>query len=169
MKATAAFIPLVFLASVGCHPTPRPPQFGITATVTMTDRVVHEGELLAVHRDSLVLAVGGTLRWLPMDRIERARIDRRVHGIGPSVRGTALGGLGSGFGLMIACMSAEADGCIVILPAVIGASLIIGFLGGLETERFRYETFASPTTEQLRPWARYPQGMPEGLGGGPPE
>ena len=168
MRSGALLVALV--AAVGCHPTPRPPQLGITAAVMLADGAVHQGELLAVHRDSLVLAVGDTVRWFAMDQIVRATIDRRVLGVGPSVRGMMIGGLVTGLALTIACISAESEGCAgAILPMTVGAGLVIGFLGGLETQRFRYATFAPPTVDQLRPWARYPQGMPPGLGGGPPE
>ena len=170
MRAASLLVPVALLTTIGCQPTRRPPQLGITTAVMMTDRVVHRGELLAVHRDSLVLAVGDSLRWLPLDRILRASIDRRVLGVGPSMRGMMMVGVGTGLALTIACMSADSDGCAAsILPMTVGAGLLVGFLGGAETERFRYATFEPPTAGQLRPWARYPQGMPAGLGGGPRE
>jgi len=159
---------LALLATVACHPTPRPPQLGITTLVVMTDLSRHEGELLAVHRDSLVLMVGNTLRWLPLSGIKSAMIDRRVLGVSASVRGMALAGLATGTALMISCMSADSEACVVLIPIGVGVGVIVGFIFGLETDRFRYATFTAPTAEQLRPWARYPQGMPEGYGGGPP-
>lgn len=163
---------LASVASAACHPhpKPRPPQLGITTVVMLTDRSVHRGELLAVHRDSLVLAIGDTLRWLPFDAMTRVVIDRRVLGIGPALRRMAIVGIGTGLALTIACESVdEMDGCLALLPATVGLALVIGFFAGFETERFRYATFKPPTAEQLRPWARYPQGMPAGFGGGPPE
>ncbi|NIM47733.1 MAG: hypothetical protein GTN78_07025 [Gemmatimonadales bacterium] len=61
-----------------------------------------------------------------------------------------------------ACESAEGD-CGVVFPAVLLSWRFIGGVAALTVEPSRYIEFPTALHFQLQPYARFPQGLPEGF------
>lgn len=119
------------------------------------------GELLAVQQDSLwVLPKGANVQVVAIADITRVRVPREGLTSGGVVKWTLIGGAASGLAMTVACSSAEGD-CGGVFPAVM---LAWGVVGGLSAavagSGWRS---VGLTTDSLRPYARFPQGLPPGF------
>jgi hypothetical protein len=123
-----------------------------------------KGELLAVGPERLWILGPDGVRGVPLAEVGQARV--RLHGLDGRKAGlwAIVGGIVSGAALTLACASVEGNSnCGVMLGvAAIGWGLIGGpaaaSLGKSSQLRVR-----GPDFEPLRPYARFPQGVPEGL------
>ena len=120
------------------------------------------GELLGVTSDSLsILGPTGALRTMGFDQIVEMDVARHSFGWRKVWTWTALGAAVSGLGLTAACQAYEgSDGCGAVF---VGVALSWGLTGGLlgavmNAQRWR---MIAPGPETARPFARYPQGMPD--------
>lgn len=121
------------------------------------------GELLAVMADTVWL--GPTTGEGPVpfafEDIRRARV--RAHGAGASwtLERVFLGWGLTTLGLLVACLQVENGGCVAV-PLV--TAIPWGIVGGLaahSNEAGSWLGFPSHNLEGLRPYARFPQGLPE--------
>lgn len=121
------------------------------------------GELVAVSADSLWLLSESGLLSLPRDHVSGVRIDRGgKYGVGYAVRRAAGFGLITGVVLTVACASVDDAGgqCILVAPFSVGASALAGLIAGAFFNSERQLTISQPSVEALRPWSRFPQGLP---------
>lgn len=120
------------------------------------------GELLAASPDSVWLLGDRGLASIPFGEIEQVRIQRSSFGAGKVWGWSLLAGLGSGVALTLACSSVEGASCGGILPGVLATWAIVGGLSSASVESSRHLRLDRPVAEQLRPYARFPQGLPQG-------
>lgn len=117
------------------------------------------GELLAAERDSLwILPHSGPVRTLALAAVSEVRGQHS----GMTSRGilvwATFGGLASGVALTAACATVEDASCGAVLPVTLGLWWLVGGLAAAVTGPGR---FTLPrAAEALRPYARFPQGLP---------
>jgi hypothetical protein len=119
-----------------------------------------EGELMAVTPDRLWLLTGGSDLRTAGSR-EILRVDRQRHGLGTRRMLTWIG-VGGGVttaAMMVACGSVDdAGGCAGFGLLWAGAWALVG---GISWALIRPGQRVTPEAlEDLRPWARFPQGLP---------
>jgi hypothetical protein len=120
-----------------------------------------EGELLSVSGDSLWILSSGTLHGHPLGEVRELKVRMHNWGSGRALKWTLLGGLGSAVALTAACNSVEGtSGCGGVL---VSWSLVWGLIGGLAGTGLASSSQKkiNPSFEALRPYVRYPQGLPE--------
>ena len=122
-----------------------------------------EGELLSVSTDSLWVLSHGTLHGLLLGDVRR--VDVRMHKFGTkrALAWNFIAGLGSAIALSAACSSVEgADMCGGVF---VTWSLAWGVIGGIAGTVLAIGSRrqVSPSPDALRPYVRYPQGMPRGV------
>ncbi len=120
------------------------------------------GELITVSADSLWLLADSTLVGLALRDVSGVRVRRHKSGMGTMLTWGLVGGLASGGALAGAC-STVADNCGGILGGTTLAWLIVGGLAGISLESSQYRTIREASVQALRPYARFPQGWPEGV------
>lgn len=74
-----------------------------------------------------------------------------------------VGGLVSGVALTAACGSVEGAECGAVLPGVILSWGLVGGLSAATLSGSSSQRLAPEEWERLRPFARFPQGLPEGF------
>jgi hypothetical protein len=123
-----------------------------------------KGELLALDSTVLlVLAPRGALQ-VPRGEIERVRV--QLHGLGGAKAGAwaVAGALVTGGALALACASVDdADNCGAFFA---GTAVLWGLIGGPSAAGLARSSrvfIERSELDSLRPYARFPQGMPEGL------
>jgi hypothetical protein len=123
-----------------------------------------KGELLAVGPEKVWVMGPHRVSTLPLREVEEVRIRR--HGLNGSRawRWAVLGAVVSGTVLALACSSVEEnDSCgRVFIPVLLtwGAIGVPSVMALSESSQLRVK---SPNWETLRRYARFPQGLPEGL------
>jgi hypothetical protein len=121
------------------------------------------GELLAVSGDSIWVLQTAGLSATAMSETRRVVLNRHAHTGGRTMRVGLIVGALSGLGLTVACMSAEAGGCGAILPGAIVTSTLVSGAMALLLQPSNSINVRPITEERLRPYARFPQGIPPGL------
>ena len=156
---------LVLALTTGCATTPKVPVVGRSVTVVpVGEGPKVKGELLAVGPDRLWVQGEGELTEVPLPEVREVRVRRHPHGAGAAFRWAALGGLATGGAMAGACASVEGnDNCGVVGLVFLGAWLLVGTLSAFSMESSSRLDLWRPTPEALRPFARLPQGLPEGL------
>lgn len=122
-----------------------------------------KGELLAVTVDSLwLLTPGKDLRVLSLRLVEEVRVRRHALDADHALLWTGIGALVTGALLTAACTQVENAECGPIFPATIASW---GILGGLFSWRIAVSSRhkLGPVESQVRPYVRFPQGLPEGF------
>ena len=160
-----ACVALVALVLTDCA-TAQVPLFGRSVEVKAPGAkgdAAAKGELLAVGAEQLWILVPTQVREVPLREIEQVRV--RLHGLdgGKAWTWTLAGALLSGVALAAACSQARGGNCVgaFALPAL-GWGLF-GGLSAADLEKSSRVLVRAPYLEALRPYARYPQGLPEGL------
>lgn len=118
------------------------------------------GELLAATPDSLWLQGDNGLASVAFREIDWVRVQRSSFGAVRALQWSLLAGLGSGLALTAACSSVEGASCGGVLPSVLVAWGIVGGLSAASIESSRFRRFDRPSEHDLRPYARFPQGLP---------
>jgi hypothetical protein len=156
---------LVLALTTGCATAPKVPVVGRSVTVVPDGEGPEvKGELLAVGPDRLWVQDEGELTEVPLPEVREVRVRRHPHGAGAAFRWAALGGLATGGAMAGACSTVEgADNCGVVGLVFLGAWLLVGGLAAFSMESSSRLDLWRPTPEALRPFARLPQGLPEGL------
>ena len=122
-----------------------------------------KGELLAVGSERLWLLAPDGVRDIRLQEIEQVRV--RLHGLDGKKAGlwTVVGALVTGAALTVACSMVEDTHCA---PALGVTALAWGLIGGpsaLGLEKSSRVLVRGPDFEALRPYARFPQGLPDDL------
>jgi len=122
-----------------------------------------QGELLAVEGGRLwYLASDESLRSASAPDISRVEIQRHPLGSRRIFRWTAVTGGVTSLGMMGACTSVSDGGGCAAFTAV--WALAWAGVGGLAWAAARpTRRVGGEALEDLRPWARFPQGLPEGF------
>ena len=123
-----------------------------------------KGELLAVGQEQLWVLEPTRVREVPLSEIAQVRV--RLHGLSGKQAGmwTLAGALLTGAALTVACAAADSDNSCGGVFAF--TALSWGLIGTLSTgslEKSSRVVVRGPDFSSLRPYARYPQGLPEGL------
>lgn len=117
------------------------------------------GELVAVDSDSLWVFQARELLSVPVDAVSRASIRRSVPGGGTALIWSLLGGLITGGALTAACTSVASD-CGSVFTGTMLAWGIMAAVAVPSMEGSRYKRIRDPSPHDLRPYARFPQGLP---------
>ncbi len=111
---------------------------------------VHEGELLAIQADSIFILEHGTCFGLPTAQVVKATLTA----YDANTRLLAIWTLGG-------TLSTASHGVGLILSAPVW--IIAGTAATASQSRAPQTTFTPATWEKTRAYARFPQGLPEGL------
>jgi hypothetical protein len=121
------------------------------------------GELLAVGPEQVLVLTSAGVRGVPASQVKEARVLR--HGLTgrKAWLWVAIGALGTGLALTAACASVEDTNCGGVLGVTIGAWGLIGGPAAASLAKSSQLRVKGPDFTPLRPYARFPQGLPEGL------
>jgi hypothetical protein len=167
---------LLVVFVTGCASAPKVGVYGRSVTVVTTgtgEKV--EGELLAVEDDRLFVREKNTVTEVPLPDVKEIRVKRHNFGARAALTWALAGGVLTGGALAGACSSVEGNsGCATVGLVTAGAWLLVGALAAPAMEHSSRETFRRPLEDQVRPYSRLPQGLPEGtdpasLAVGPPK
>ena len=150
---------VVFLA--GCA-TIRPKVSVLGRPVEVQPAAV-KGELLAVGAEQLWIKERDEVREVPLAGIEQVKVKR--HDL-DGKRGWAwalIGAVVTGAVLTASCASVEDTSCGSVPLAVAGTWLALGGVSAASLERSSKLEVRGPNWEVLKPYARFPQGLPEEL------
>ena len=137
------------------------PVTGRSAEVTLTDGTRLSGELIEATAAGLWL-VGAEAHRADLGRIERVRVRRHDFGGGDALRWVGIAGVAAGLGMTVACSQVDGASCGEVFPAVALSFALVGglFSVGMTSSGWR-DVPVDP--EQLRAYARFPQGAPSGF------
>jgi hypothetical protein len=121
------------------------------------------GELLAVSAESLWVALRHENVSVPFDQVERVYVRRSNLGAGQALGYSVMMGLVTGGALAAACGQVDDAACGAVLPVAVLSWLAWGALSGMSLEAGAFTGVPAAEWEQLRPYARFPQGLPESV------
>ena len=161
-KLVAAFLAL--LVATGCASTPKVQVLGRTVKVEPDGegRKV-KGELLVVGPERLWVRQSDEVAEVSLPAVRKVEVKRHSWDGRRAGLWSLVGGLVTGGALTGACGAADGDSCGVVGLITLGSWLLFGLLAAPSMESSSRVELARPTTEELRPFARYPQGWPEGV------
>ena len=126
--------------------------------------VPREGELIAAEPGRLWLLGKEQVFEIPLSSVEEVRVRRHGFTAGKAYLWTMLGAVVTGGALAGACASVEGtDGCGNVFAAVGGLWLVVGGLAAAMMRGSSSISVPKPKAEALSPYARFPQGVPEGF------
>jgi hypothetical protein len=121
------------------------------------------GELIAVTADSLwVLTPQQVPVSVPLAALHSVSVRRGKVGFGTTMGYSVALGLVTGGALALSC-SQVADECGGVLPGVLLITVVVGALASVSLESSATLSIPARRWEELRPYARFPQGMPDSL------
>jgi hypothetical protein len=166
-RALATLLAAVLLAP-GCATTGgsgSEPAFGRPVTlVTEPESRKVKGELLLVEKDRLYVRAEDGVREVPLKSVREARVRRQGPGKSRAYGWALLGGLITGGALAAACSSVEDSGnCGGVGLGTLGVWMLIGALSAPSFVAADRVVLPRPAPEQLRAFARLPQGLPAGV------
>lgn len=165
-RSRFAAIGVALVMTTGCATTPKVPVFGRAVTVVPGDDEEPEvrGELLAVEEDRLWVRDEDELMEVPLSTVREVRVKQHDFDGGRALQWALLGGVATGGVLAGACSSVEGtENCAVFGLIVAGAWLLVGALAAPSLEASSRLELGHPRPEDLRPFARLPQGLPAAL------
>jgi hypothetical protein len=121
------------------------------------------GELVAVSAESLWLARDSGVVSVPWSRVERVQVRRSTLGAGHAIAYSVVLGLVTGGALVAACSQVEGASCGGVLTGALAGWLLLGGLSAISIESSATQTLGAARWEELRRYARFPQGLPDGL------
>lgn len=117
------------------------------------------GELLAFGGDTLWIAGDAGLRGVPFDDVRDVRIHRHGMDGGAVLRWGLIGAGVTALGMSVACSQVEGTDCAGVAGSVLVSwGVVGGILGWALASTSRQPVPATP--DGLRPWVRYPAGLP---------
>jgi hypothetical protein len=157
-----AIVALALAAACAACAAHEPPVLGRTVSVARRggERVV--GELVAVQDSDLVVRRSDGVAQVPLADVRAVEIKRHDWGRSRGLAWSLLGGAATGAALAASCASVS-SGCGGVGAAVLATWLVVGGLSSLSMEASSRVRLSSPSAESLRPYARFPQGLPPGL------
>jgi hypothetical protein len=122
-----------------------------------------KGELLALGSEQLWVLEPARTREVPLSEIEQVRV--RLHELDGkrTLTWAAVGGIASAAALTVACSSVEDTSCGGIFYGSVIPWAVFGGLSARSLETSSRVLIRAPDLAALRPYARYPQGLPAGL------
>jgi hypothetical protein len=150
------------MAATGWAAAQELPPLARTLEFRLGDTASLRGELLSAERDSLwILPPDGGVRVVGLRDVSQVR--RRLSGMsaGGILIWATLGGLASGGGLTAACANVEDTSCGAVLPVTLGLWWLAG--GVAAAVSGSGQRTVALTVNALRPYARFPQGLPDGF------
>lgn len=164
--ATVARLLLVGSHAEGQQVQPSPPANpipmelvrGRTAEILFQGSSI-EAELLAVGTDSVWIEQSGLPVGFSLAEVEKVRVKRHNWSRGRLLAWNLIGGLGSSLALYGACQSVSED-CGGVFASM---SLSWAIIGGISAVAIVNSSRATvpPNRDALRPFVRFPQGLPE--------
>lgn len=153
------------LALQGCVVSRQPVTvLGRSVRITPAERdVALSGELIAVSAESVWVAPGAEIVSVPWSRVRRLQVRLSKVSGGGAMGYSVVMGLLTGGALFAACSQVEDTECAVVLPGVLGMWLVLGGLAAMSLESGSHKTLGAARWEELRAYARFPQGLPDGL------
>ena len=118
----------------------------------------------AVGTEQLWILEPTRVREVPLREVDQVRV--RLHGLDGkrAWTWTLAGAVLSGAALATACSQVEGDtNCGAVLAVSLLPWAAVGGLSAAGLEKSSRLLVRAPDLEALRPYARYPQGLPEGL------
>lgn len=107
---------------------------------------------------------GSVLRSIRADSLVRVDVQRHPFGAWKTLKSAGYIGLGTGLLLTVACVQVEDASCGVVIPVMTGVALIPAALfAPVNYESWMRFDRAGP--RRARPYARFPQGLPDTLRG----
>lgn len=134
----------------------------VPASGTKTEPV--KGELIAVGPEKIWVLGKERVLEIPVSTVKDVRVQRHWLNTKRGWTWTAIGALLTGGGLALACSSVEGHGSCGRVFAAVGASwLVLGGLPSMGLDSSATILVKGPDAQALSPYARFPQGPPEGL------
>ena len=127
-------------------------------------RLPREGELIAAEPARIWLLGKEQVFEIPLSSVAEARVRRHGFTPGKALLWSLVGAVVTGGALAAACSSVEAsEGCGRVFALAGGIWLGVGGLAAASMRASSSIGFARPKAEDLSPYARFPQGVPEGF------
>lgn len=162
---------LVAMSAVlsACLPSMRTSPYGRRATVFPVSAPTTTGELVAVTQDSIWLMRDSTLLVFASPEVRRVQVQRHQYNAKRTMVWMAIAGGTTALALTTACASYESssegtgESCAPVFPAVLATFAIAGGLFSLFNQSSSRHTFTADQVDAMRPYARFPQGVPDSL------
>ena len=156
---------MAVLLTTGCATAPKVPVHGRTVTVvTGPEDEKVKGELLTVGSDSLWVRASEGVVEVPLPSVQEVRVQRHGFDKSEAFKWALIGGLATGGAMAGACATVDgASGCGWIGLIFGGAWLLVGAVAAPSIGSSSRLELHHPTEEELRAFARLPQGWPESL------
>lgn len=125
-----------------------------------------DGELIAVGRDTLwVRGEAGVMR-LPLADVQRVRMERHALTPARGFRWAMILGVATGAALSISCSNYHAQegdsgSCGKMFTNTVLISAVVGGFFSVPLSSSAYQTTVAPNWNELTPFARFPQGLPQ--------
>jgi hypothetical protein len=155
---------VALLMATGCASTPKVQVVGRTVTVEPDgDGRTVRGELLAVGPERLWVRESGKVAEVSLPAVRKVDVKRHSWDGRRAGLWSLFGGLLTGGAMTGACSAADSDNCGVVGLITLGSWLLVGLLARSSMESSSRVELPRPTADELRPFARFPQGWPDGL------
>jgi len=152
------------LMATGCASAPKAQVVGRTVTVEPDGECGEiKGELLVVGPERLWVRQSDDVAEVALAGVRRIDVKRHPWDARRAGMWALIGGLATGGALTGACGATEADNCGVVGLITVGAWLLFGLVAAPSMESSSRLELSRPTADELRPFARLPQGWPEGV------
>jgi hypothetical protein len=124
-----------------------------------------KGELLSVDRGRIWVLTRNGVRDFDAASLREVRVQRHKLTGGWAIRWGLVGGFASGAALTVACSSVEGNDAGGCARVGIGSALVWTLVGLLAAPNLDASSQLSldPLSDRLRPYARLPAGLPEGV------
>ena len=158
---------LAALASAGCAAR-APEAFGRSVTLVPKDgrEPKTKGELLAVDAQAVWVRTPEGVREIDPGSLREVRVRRHDMNGGWARRWGLIGGLLSGVALTVSCSSVEGNGgggCAAVGLGSAALWMAVGFLAAPSLESSSRLALRPDQRDSLRPYARFPAGLPKGV------
>jgi len=136
----------------------------VTVVISAPEKEKVQGELLAVADGRLWLRADSGVREIPLAAVREVRVKRHGFGARQALTWAAVGGLATGGALAAACATVEGNSsCAAVGLVVAGTWMAVGALSARSIESSSLVRLPAPASADLRPYARFPQGPPDGV------
>ena len=136
----------------------------VTVVISAPEKERVQGELLAVTDGRVWLRADSGVREIPLAAIREVRVKRHGFGARQALTWAAVGGLVTGGALAGACATVEGNSnCAAVGLVVAGTWMAVGALSARSVESSSLIRLPAPASADLRPYARFPQGPPDGV------
>ena len=169
LRTSTAVVALIAFVTGGCA-AHSPEVYGRTVTLVpvASGAPKVKGELLAVDQERIWVRTKDGVRDFAPASVREVRVRRHNLTGGWAVRWGLVGGLLSGVVLTASCSSVEGNdvgGCAAVGGVTAGLWALVGLLAAPSLEASS-QLSVDPGSARLKPYARLPAGLPEGVTAG---